>query len=339
MVGVMNWHYTIENLHKCSGINIALAPKNGQQLRMIKLLVGTSLLVLAAGGAWAFGTRGAQKLDQLDRLWGSNPGRLTTKDVPYGSDARQKLDMYVPYNGGALSDEARPVLVFFYGGSWNSGNKADYAFAAKAYAARGFVVALPDYRLAPAVHFPAFVEDAAAAVAKVRSIAPKYGADPNRIVLVGHSAGGHSALMLALDPQWLNAVGVPLESIKGVAALSAPTDFYPFTKGGLAEAALDGPNPELTQPVNFARADAPPLWLGTGSDDTTVKPRNSRILAEAQEKLGATAIFKQYDGLDHTDPLMALARPFAYKAPILLDSSAFLQQVVSKENVTPELGD
>lgn len=293
---------------------------------MYKFVLGLIVLLLAAGGAWAWTTRGAQKLDQLDRLWGSSFGRKVSSDIAYGPHKRQKIDIYVPRSNGALVDEARPLLVFLYGGSWNSGDKQDYAFAAKAYAEKGFVVALPDYRLAPEVRFPAFVEDAAAAVAKARVVAPRYGADPNRVVLVGHSAGGHSALMLALDPQWLKSAGVPVNSIKGVAALSAPTDFYPFVTGGVAETALDGPNPEQTQPLRFARADAPPLWLATGSEDETVKPRNSRVLAEAQTKLGAKAIFKQYEGLDHTDPLMALAKPFMRKGPLLDDSAAFLME-------------
>lgn len=295
---------------------------------MLKPIVVTLMCLLVAAGTWGWTTRGPQKLDQLDRLWGSNAARKLGEDIAYGPGQRQKLDIFVSQNGGTLDDKARPLLVFFYGGSWDSGDKADYAFAAKAYASRGFVVALPDYRLVPEVRFPAFVQDAAAAVAKARAEAPHYGADPNNIVLVGHSAGGHSALMLALDPQWLKAAGVPAEAIKGVAALAAPTDFYPFVKGGAAEAALDGPNPELTQPLHFARADAPPLWLATGSDDDTVKPRNSEVLAAAQTKLGAVAILKQYAGLDHTDPLMALARPFAYKAPVLDDSIAFLRKQV-----------
>lgn len=296
---------------------------------MMKLLVGLILLCAVAGGAWAWSTRGPQKLDQLDRLWGGAAARKVASDIAYGADPRQKLDFYV--SNGTPSDEPKPLLVFFYGGSWNSGDKADYAFAARAYASQGFVVALPDYRLAPKAHFPDFVEDAAAAVATARANAAQYGADADRIVLVGHSAGGHSALMLALDPQWLKAAGVPADSIKGVAALSAPTDFYPFVKGGLAEGALDGPEPQRTQPIHFARADAPPLWLATGSDDTTVKPRNSRVLVDAQTKLGASAIYKEYSGLDHTDPLMAIARPFTYKAPVLTDSSAFLKGVADND--------
>ncbi len=291
---------------------------------MIKMMAALLLFALVAGGAWAFATRGPQKLDQLDRLAGSSAAVLAARDVAYGKAARQKLDMYRP--AAAPEGKALPLLIFFYGGSWNSGDKADYAFAAKAYAEEGFVVALPDYRLNPAVKFPAFVEDAAAAVAKARALAPDYGADPDRILLAGHSAGGHIALMLALDPQWLRTAGVSSGAIKGVAALSAPTDFYPFTNAA-AKAALDGPQPELTQPLHFARADAPPLWLGTGSDDVTVKPRNSHVLAAAQQKLGARAVAKDYPGLDHVDPLMALARPWRGKAPVLADSAAFLHEV------------
>lgn len=290
----------------------------------MKVLIAVLLCVALAGGAWAFATRGPQKLDQLDRLTGSSAGRLAARDIAYGSTPRQRMDIYVA--AGDEMDEIKPLLVFFYGGSWSSGDKADYAFAAKAYASQGFVVGLPDYRLSPQVHFPVFIEDAAAAVAKARAEAVRYGADPDRIVLAGHSAGGHIALMLALDPQWLKAAGVPAKAIKGVTALSAPTDFYPFTNPN-ARAALDGPHPELTQPLHFARADAPPLWLGTGTDDVTVKPRNSRVLAAAQQKLGASAIVQEYPGLDHVEPLMALTRPWRGKAPVLADSANFLQEV------------
>lgn len=293
---------------------------------MIKVIAGFSILLLVAGGAWGWGTRGAQKLDQLDRLFGSRAAKRVAHDIAYGPHRRQKLDIYAPVDGGGSAP--RPLLVFIYGGSWNSGDKADYAFAAKAYAEQGFIVVLPDYRLVPEVRYPEFVEDAALAVAEAVEIGARYGANPEQLVLAGHSAGGHSALMLALDPQWLNKVGIGKDAVKGVAAISAPTDFLPMTNPA-AIAALGHIEPaELTQPIHFVRADAPPIWLGTGGDDETVKPRNSKVLAEAINDMGGKASYKEYAGLDHVDPLMALSRPFERKGAVLADSAQFLKEAI-----------
>jgi hypothetical protein len=116
--------------------------------------------------------------------------RVAARDIPYGADHRQQLDVYVPSGPTA---GPRPIIVFFYGGSWNSGVKNGYGFVGRALAARGFVVAIPDYRLVPQVRFPAFLEDGAAAVRWMRGHAAQYGGDPDRVVLAGHSAGAYNA--------------------------------------------------------------------------------------------------------------------------------------------------
>jgi len=125
--------------------------------------------------------------------------RLVVRDAPFGPDARQRLDVYAP----ASAARARPVLVFFYGGSWNSGTKAGYAFMGRAFAAQGFVTVVPDYQLVSLVRFPAFLQDNAAAVRWAQTHAAEIGGDLDRIVLAGHSAGAYNAAMLALDPRWL----------------------------------------------------------------------------------------------------------------------------------------
>ena len=125
--------------------------------------------------------------------WSEHDSRvLATTDLAYGADARQTLDIYRPQ--GALG---APVMVFWYGGSWQQGSKDYYRFVGQSLAQRGFVAILPDYRLAPDHPFPAFVEDAASAVRWARDHAEEFGGDPNRIYVSGHSAGGHNALMLA----------------------------------------------------------------------------------------------------------------------------------------------
>jgi acetyl esterase/lipase len=262
-----------------------------------------------------------RKLDLVDRGW---PGGALTERVAtgirYGSLPRQRLDVWRPSG----PDGAAPVLVWFYGGSWNSGDRGDYGFAARAFAEKGFVVVVPDYRLVPVVRYPAFVEDAAAAVAWTRANASRFGGDPERIVLAGHSAGAYLAVMLALDARWLGAAGVATGTVKAVAGLAGPYDFMPFDTDASRQAFGQFPRPAATQPISHVRADAPPLWLATGTADTTVRPRNSESLATRQRAQGGSARLVRYNALDHYDIVMALARPFRGKAPVLDDAAAFL---------------
>ena len=123
-------------------------------------------------------------------------------DVPYGSGSRQKLDIYLP--ASQLKSEA--VIVFLYGGSWRKGSKRDYRFVGQMLASQGYAVVIPDYRLFPEVIFPAFVEDAAAAISWVYKNRVGPGEPSNKIVLMGHSAGAHSAALLALDKTYLENV-------------------------------------------------------------------------------------------------------------------------------------
>jgi acetyl esterase/lipase len=248
-------------------------------------------------------------------------GRLAARDVAYGDDPRQRLDIYTP---AARGDRPAPVLVFFYGGGWDSGSKADYRWVGQALAAQGFVTVLPDYRLTPAVRFPTFVEDAAAAVAKACEVASAHGGDPDRVVLVGHSAGAHLAILLALDRRYLQTVGVPAAAIRAAAGLAGPYDFYPFDVPASINAFGQAPDPTQTQPITFARADAPPLFLATGDQDTVVRPRNSIRLEAAVKAKGGQAELHIYRGLDHAGMVLALSRPFRGKATVLKDMAAFL---------------
>ncbi|MEO6433784.1 MAG: alpha/beta hydrolase [Sphingomicrobium sp.] len=243
-------------------------------------------------------------------------------DSPYGSDPRQTLDIYRPSGAAA----GLPIIVFFYGGSWNSGTKNGYAWLGRALAARGFVVAIPNYRLVPQAPFPAFIEDGAAAVALVRQIAGKVGGDPARIVLAGHSAGAYNAAMLAYDQRWL---GADHRSVKGFIGLAGPYDFLPF-KGADIEAAFKGRgDPKATQPVNFIDPGDPPAFLATGSEDRTVHRRNSNALAARLKAAGITAVRKDYPGVGHAGLVTAIAKPLRGRASVLDDMTAFATQVTA----------
>lgn len=246
--------------------------------------------------------------------------RLAAHDAAFGPDPRQRLDVYAP----ADRRPVHPVIVFFYGGSWNSGTRSGYAFVGRALAARGFVVAIPDYRLVPQIRFPAFLEDNAAAVRWVRGHVAGLGGDPDRLVLAGHSAGAYAAAMLALDPRWL---GADRRAVRGWAGLAGPYDFLPLDQPVTQAAFGAAPDPAATQPVTFASAGDPPAFLATGDRDTLVGPRNSDVLAARLVAAGVPVERRRYAGVGHVGLVTAIARPFRGRAPVLADMIAFARNV------------
>ncbi|HEX8240379.1 MAG TPA: alpha/beta hydrolase [Allosphingosinicella sp.] len=241
--------------------------------------------------------------------------------VPYGEGARGKLDVYAPR---AAASAPRPVIVFFYGGSWNSGRRQGYAFAGRALAAQGFVVVIPDYRLVPEVRYPDFLRDGAAAVRWARRNAARFGGDGERIVLAGHSAGAYNAAMLALDPGLL---GADRAAVRGLAGLAGPYDFLPLDDEATIAAFGQWPRLAETQPVSHAGPGAPPALLLHGDSDTRVMPRHSRALAARLEKAGADVRLKLYPGVGHVGILADVAIPFRRRAPVLADVAAFGHEV------------
>lgn len=260
-------------------------------------------------------------LNGISRVSGDGKTRLAVRGAAYGPLARHKLDVWVPSRAPA---GPMPVLVFFYGGGWVSGDRADYGFAGRAFAARGFVTIVADYRLVPDVRFPAFLQDGALAVKWARDHVARYGGDPKRISLAGHSAGAYEAMMLALDGRYLAAAGVDPATIRAVASLAGPTDFYPWTETRGRDALGAWPDPRETQPISFARGDAPPMLLMHGTADTVVRPYNSERLAAKLKAAGAPATLRLYPGKSHTDLVKSLSPTFRGTTPALADSVAFL---------------
>jgi acetyl esterase/lipase len=247
------------------------------------------------------------------------------QDVAYADGPRRRLDVYAPTE----RDEALPVIVYFYGGSWSSGDKDDYEFAGAAFAANGFVTVLPDYRLVPEVRFPGFLEDCAAAVKWVSQNIADYGGDPSRVVLVGHSAGAYNAIMLALAGDYLRAAGVDARAIRGAVGMAGPYDFLPFDVDATRNAFGETADPLVTQPVHYARADGPPLLLLWGEDDDSIGPRNLEGLARAQRAAGGVVETKTYPRISHIGIMLALSRPFRGCAPVLHDVTAFARRVAA----------
>lgn len=243
-------------------------------------------------------------------------GVTVTRDIAYGPLPRHILDVYRP--DGDQAD--RPVIFFSYGGGWESGEKADYAFVGRAFAARGYITVIADYRVVPDVVYPDFVSDNALAVSWLRENVASFGGDAETLFLMGHSAGAYNVMMLALDPQF----GVADAPISGVVGLSGPYDFYPFDVSASQNAFGSFDQPEQTQPVNLVRGDAPPTLLLHGDSDDTVRPRNSTALAQGLTAAGASAEIKIYEGANHADTLVTLSIPLRWRYPVFEDVLAFL---------------
>ena len=274
------------------------------------LVVAAAVLAALLFAAWrhAHATGAVAWLDRADRLFGGTANtRLALPDGHYGPLPAQRIDVIVP---AASTPQPRPVVVFIHGGGWNSGSPGDYRFVGRALARAGYVAVLAGYRLGPDGAFPHMLEDSARAAAWTRANIARFGGDPQRVFLMGHSAGAYNAVMLALERQWLGREGVPDGFVKGVIGLSGPYDFYPFTSA-YAQAAFGGaPDPQGTQPIAFVRGDAPPMLLLTGEEDQTVKPRNTRLLAERLRASGAQVETVFVPGMDHVGPVLKLAAPF-----------------------------
>jgi acetyl esterase/lipase len=249
-------------------------------------------------------------------------GVAQVADLSYADGPRHGLDVYAP-------DPVRPgapIVVFFYGGGWQDGERGMYRFVGAALAAQGVVTVIPDYRVYPAARFPDFIEDGAQAVAWARAHGPSYGGDPARLFLMGHSAGGQIATLLSLDRSWLAAVGMdPAHDIAGTIGLAGPYDFLPLETPTLK--AIFGPpqNWARSQPINYVTAGAPPMFLGAARSDDEVDPGNTRRLAARLAASGDAVLERSYNFVGHRTLIGAFAGPLTFLAPVRADVLAFIK--------------
>jgi acetyl esterase/lipase len=263
---------------------------------------------------------GYEPVDALNATIATD-GVEVRRDIIYGPGVRGGLDIYRPEHVQGLL----PMVVFFYGGAWKSGRKQDYSFVAAPLAREGVLVVVADYRLVPEVLFPAFVHDSARAVAFALAHAVEWGADPRLVFLMGHSAGGYNALMLALDPHYLAAFGVDRASIAGVVGIAAPTDFLPLDDPDAIAAFGQAPDKALTQPVHFIDGRNPPLLLLHGETDDIVYLRNSIAMSARVQAVGGEVTLRTYAGIGHIGVITSFAPLFAGRAPVVHDLLEFIR--------------
>jgi acetyl esterase/lipase len=249
-------------------------------------------------------------------------GYKKTTGIAYGPDARQQLDVYVPAVPGTPA-EPRPVVVFFYGGSWQTGNRANYLFVGQALSSRGYIAVLPDYRTYPETAFPGFVDDAAAAVRWSRDHAREFGGDPARLFVMGHSAGAHLAALVTLDSRYLAAQSMSKADLRGMIGLAGPYDFLPIEDPVLLNV-FPAATREESQPINFVSGNEPPMFLAAGTADHTVDPGNTDRLAAALREHGNAVEVKHYAGYSHVRIISALALTLRGHSSVLADVARFI---------------
>jgi len=242
-------------------------------------------------------------------------------DLPYGNDPRQRLDVFAPPHASN-----RPVVIFWYGGSWVEGSRSDYRFVGTALAEQGFVVIIPDYRLYPQVTFPAFDEDGARAVAWVESHAGDFGGDARHIILMGHSAGGHTAAFLAFNHAFLAGFGANPKDIAGLVGLSGTYEFVPDSD----ELRAAFPPPYTVndwQPVKFVDANAPPSLLLHGLEDKDVLPQEAVDLRDALAAVGVQVELDLFPHRGHADTVASFAEVTRWRTPALKQTVAFINRI------------
>ena len=285
--------------------------------------LGRAVALLAVALASAVALVACSPVASLNALTPGDTYR-PTRDVAYGPLPRQRLDIYAPVS--AAPAPGWPTVVFFYGGAWNSGERSDYRFVGEALASRGVLVLVADYRLYPEVRYPSFLEDAAEALAYGIEHAGALGGDPRRLFVMGHSAGGYNAAMLALDPRWLGATGHRPGELAGWIGLAGAYEFLPLAPDSPARPVFFHPDyPPGTQPIDFATPGVPKAFLGVPLNDKVVSPqRSSLAMATRLRDAGVPVELKIYEGVSHALLAGAFARPLRGLAPVLDDVTAWI---------------
>jgi acetyl esterase/lipase len=228
------------------------------------------------------------------------------KDVAYVEDglAKHRLDLYLP-----RGKKSFPVMIFFHGGNWRTGDRSLYPLLGNRFAKTGIGVAIPSYRLMPDNPYPAQIEDAAAAFAWVFQNIARFGGDVQKIYIAGHSSGGHLASLLALAPEWLKKYDISPGQIHGVAALSGI-----YNVDGLPEFKnLDA------SPIYYIHPRTPPFLVSYCQWDYYGLAKQARDFAAALKKEFDDAKLVYIPGESHVSEIISTLRDDDATARALID--------------------
>lgn len=262
-------------------------------------------LLIVGGLATLVGCTTANTVGTLNFI-STTSGLNVTRDLHYGPDVRNVLDVYTPPR-----PVNAPVLLFIHGGSWQNGDKSEYKFVGESFARAGYVVAVMSYRLAPLHPYPAYIQDAAQALRWLRDHAAGYGGNPDQLYVMGHSAGAFNAVEVVDNARWLREAGVPIGAVRAVVGVAGPYD-YDYRPLPSAAAFPVGSDPADVMPSRHVRADAPPHLLLVAGNDQVVAPANALKMEAALRAAGVPVVREVLPGLNHYTIVGSLARSLTF---------------------------
>ena len=226
------------------------------------------------------------------------------REAAYGSDPKQTLDLVRPAGSGKA-----PILLFVHGGGWSIGDKR-HSIGPKAthFTGTGWAVASANYRLVPQARVEQQAEDIASAIAWLRAHAAANGLDPDRIVLMGHSAGAHLVALVGTDPRYLKAAGVPMSAVKGVVLLDGAGYDVPTqvtARGNLVQPMYDAAfgkdvaRQRALSPTFHAAAPNVANWLILPIERRVDSQAQSKGLAAGLSRAGASTLVVSVPGESH----------------------------------------
>lgn len=228
-------------------------------------------------------------------------------DIKYRTDAaamkdRNILDVYAPKG---VKDA--PVLFLVHGGTWQHGSKDFFKFVGEGFAKRGIVVVCPNYRLSPKVKHPAHIEDVAKAFAWTVDHAAEYGGDPKKVVVAGHSAGGHLVSLLATDPKYLKAEKKSFADVKGVIGISGVYSIPPIIFHGIFGS--DVKECQAASPIQHVSKDCPPCVLIYADKDLPFLDAMARDMCKALTGAKCEAELCEIKDRNHINVMYDASKP------------------------------
>ena len=225
-------------------------------------------------------------------------------DLAYGTSQRETLDVFPAAEPGA------PVLVFIHGGYWRSLDKSDHSFVAPAFTSEGACVVIPNYDLCPTVTIPQIAMQMVHALAWTFRHAARFGADPNRITVIGHSAGGHLAAMMLACLWSAHAKDLPADLVKNALSISGLYELEsvmhtPFLKASLR---LTPAEVLKASPAWLPPPAAGSLYAVAGADESEEFLRHNALIEQAWGKK-TVPVCEALAGLNHFSIVEALVQP------------------------------
>ena len=298
-------------------------------------LVRVGVTAALAVGTIALATQQAQALSALAIVNGitSNGGIGVSKDILYGDEPLQDLDIYYPkplaqaMKTNTTIKQDYPMVVFVHGGSWESGSKEEYAFVGQSLAQAGYVTAVINYRKAPEHVYPDYVEDTAQAIAWSYKNAKRFHANPERFAVVGHSAGAFNAVAAVANEDFLKPYGIKPRDITAVIGIAGPYS-YDFRKFSSVTAFAADATPDEVMPDRQIKGQQPPYLLLTAEKDKVVYATNTIKMTQALKAAGVTVQTSEIAGASHATSIGAMAPPLRWVNDVRAQVLSYLDKTL-----------